>query len=104
MSSSALFRKDTSRKTECKVCCGTGAVLTTATVERLGEGEGAGCSLCEILRRAVLTHAPGRPSDEEIALAVLPCLYIVKAFFGGGLGSGTGQRVARAANAFSRGT
>jgi Heterokaryon incompatibility protein (HET) len=68
MSSSALFGKDTSRKTECKVCCGTGAILTTVTVERLIEGEGAGCSLCEILRRAVITHAPGQSSDEGISL------------------------------------
>jgi len=68
MFSSVLFRKDTSRKTECKVCCGIGAVSTTATVELLIEGEGAGCSLCEILRHAVITHAPGRPWDEGISL------------------------------------
>ncbi|RYP49337.1 hypothetical protein DL768_004962 [Monosporascus sp. mg162] len=68
MSSSALFGKDTARKTECDVCCGKGGILYSATVEQLIEGEGAGCSLCEILRRAVITHAPGRSSDEVISI------------------------------------
>ncbi|KLU90403.1 hypothetical protein MAPG_10257 [Magnaporthiopsis poae ATCC 64411] len=68
MSSSALIGSRPPVKAECEVCCGIGALLISATVGELAEGEDAGCSLCEILRRAINTHTPGRPPDEPISL------------------------------------
>jgi len=68
MSSSTLTAKDGLPKTECDICCGEGAILTSATVEDFMEGQEAGCLLCEVLGHAVTTHAPGRPLDEPISI------------------------------------